>query len=214
MTARLEPLSGEACLRISSLREKIGNGIPLQKLLAEMDAYNWDSVEDMPINEGERRKRLSYLHEVIRASGIQLNGSILDVASGISSLAYLYPDVVVLDNDPRKIKMLRKDGIKGVVANIESLPFEDKSFDYVVSISPPQKLIILHRDGFVRFDVNHEYNRKIVDAALRIAREKVLISCYDITMQSPYNDLVEKKGIVHGFYKIHYVVYKASNNHN
>ena len=110
--------------------------------------------------------------------------------------------------------MLRMDGIKGIVADIENLPFEDKSFDYVVAISPPQKLIILRKNGFVRFDVDHEYNRKFIDAALRISREKVLISCYDITMQSPYNDLVEKKGIVHGFYKIHYVVYKANNNHN
>ena len=204
MTPKLEPL----------LKERPGKGIPLLKLLAQMDTYNWSAVEDMSVNEGERRKRLSYIRELIYTSGMELDGSILDVASGVTSLAYLYPDVVVVDNDPRKIKMLRNDGIKGVVANIESLPFEEKSFDYVVSISLPQKLIILHRDGFVRFNVNHEYNRKIVDAALRIAREKVLISCYDITIQSPYNDLVEKKGIVHGFYKIHYVVYKASNNHN
>ena len=110
--------------------------------------------------------------------------------------------------------MLRMDGIKGIVADIENLPFEDKSFDYVVAISPPQKLIILRKNGFVRFDVDHEYNRKLIDAALRISRQKVLILCYDITMQSPYNDLVEKKGIMHGFYKIHYVIYKANNNHN
>ena len=199
----------------SPLRERHNNkGIHLQKLLAQTDTYNWDSVEDMPINEAERRNRLGYLREVIRASGIELNSSILDVASGVNSLAYLYPDVVVVDNDPRKIKMLRLDGIKGVVANIENLPFEDKSFDYVVAISPPQKLVILHKDGFVRFDVNHEYNKRIVDAALRISREKVLISCYDITMQPPHNDMIEKRGIMRGFYKLHYVVYKANNNHN
>ncbi len=204
MTLKLEPL----------LREKHNKKMPLQKLLAQTDAYNWDSVEDMPINEAERRNRLGYLRQVIRASGIGLNSSILDVASGVNSLAYLYPDVVVVDNDPRKIKMLRMDGIRGVVADIESLPFEEKSFDYVVAISPPQKLIILHKDGFVRFDVDHEYNKRIIDAALRISREKVLISCYDITMQPHHNDLIEKKGIVRGFYKIHYVVYKANNNHN
>lgn len=202
LTTRLEPL----------LRKKPGKGIALQKLLAQADAYNWDSVEDTPINEGERRKRLRYLHEVIHASGIELNGSILDVASGVTSLAYLYPDVVVVDNDPRKIKILRKDGIKGVIANIESPPFKERSFDYVVSISPPQKLIILHRDGHVRFDVDHEYNREIVDAALRIAREKVLISCYDITMQPPHNDMIEKRDIVDGFYRFYYVVYKVNNN--
>ncbi len=205
MTTKLEPL----------LRERHNNKrMSLQELLAQMEAYNWNSVEDMPINEAERRQRLGYLREVIRASGIELNSSILEVASGVNSLAYLYPDVVVVDNDPRKIKMLRLDGIKGVVANIENLPFEDKSFDYVVAISPPQKLVILHKDGFVRFDVNHEYNKRIVDAALRISREKVLISCYDITMQPPHNDMIEKRGIMRGFYKLHYVVYKANNNHN
>ncbi len=204
MTTKLEPL----------LRERHNKRMSLQELLAQMEAYNWNSVEDMPINEAERRQRLEYLREVIRASGIGLNSSILDVASGVNSLAYLYPDVVVVDNDPRKIKMLRMDGINGVIANIENLPFEDKSFDYVVAISPPQKMIILHKDGFVRFDVNHEYNKRIVDAALRISCEKVLISCYDITMQPPHNDMIEKVGIVRGFYKLHYVVYKANNNHN
>ena len=202
MTTRLEPL----------LRKKPSTGIPLQKLLAQMNAYNWDSVEDMPVNEDERRKRLSYLRELIHASGVKLNGSILDVASGVTSLAYLYPDVVVVDNDPRKIKILRQDGIKGIVTNIESLPFEEKSFDYVVSISPPQKLIILHKDGHVRFDVDHEYNRRIVDAALRIAREKVLISCYDITMQPPHNDMIEKTDILRSFYTFYYVIYKVNNN--
>ena len=205
MTLKLAPL----------LREKHGSKkMPLHELLTETDAYNWNSVEDRPVNQAERRNRLGYLRQVIGASGIELNSSILDVASRANSLAYLYPDVVAVDNDPQKIKMLRRDGIKGVVADIENLPFEDKSFDYVVAISPPQKMIILHKDGFVRFDVDHEYNRKLIDAALRISREKVLISCCDITMQSPYNDLVDKKGIVHSFYKIHYVVYKTNNNDN
>ncbi len=204
MTLKLEPRLGE----------KHNRKMPLQELLAQTDAYNWNSVEGLPINEADRRNRSGYLRQVIGASGIELNSSILDVASGVNSLAYLYPDVVAVDNDPRKIKMLRMDGIKGVVADIENLPFEDNSFDYVVAISPPQKMIILHKNGCIRFDVDHEYNRKLIDAALRISREKVLVSCYDITMQSPYNDLVEKKGIVYGFHKIHYVVYKADNNHN
>ncbi len=206
MTLRLAP----------RLAEKHNNNekLPLDELLTETDAYNWNSVESLPVNQAERRDRLGYLRQVIRASGIELNSSILDVASGVNSLAYLYPDVVTVDNDPQKIKVLRKDGIKGVVADIENLPFEDKSFDYVVAISPPQKLIILRKNGFVRFDVDHEYSRKIVDAALRISRQKVLISCCDITAQSPYNDLIEKKGTVHGFYKIHYVVYQANSNDN
>lgn len=208
ITTRLEPLLRKAGLQIFPLRENAGNRIPLPELLAQMDVYNWDSVEDIPVNEDERRKRLSYLRNVIYASGIELNGSILDLASGVTSLAYLYPDVVAVDNDPQKIKMLRKDGVKGVIADIERLPFEEKSFDYVVSITPPQKPIILHGDGHHRFVIDQEYNRKLVDATLRIAREKVLIASYCITLQPPYDYLIEKRDTNRHYY----VLYRASND--
>lgn len=200
----------------SLLRKKCGNDVPLQELLAQMDAYDWDAVEDIPVNGEERRRRLRYLNEVIYASGIELNGSILDLACGVASLAYLYPDVVAVDDDPQKIKVLRKDRIKGVVADIERLPFEGKSFDYVVSISPPQKAIEIlqrdERDGYVRFHPNQDYNGRIVDAALRIAREKVLIASHYIFLQPPYEHLIEKRDTVSGFYAGYYVVYRVNNS--
>jgi len=173
-----------------------------------MDAYDWDSVEDVSVNEDERRERLRYFSKVISASGVSLNSSILDLASGITSLAYLYPDAVAVDNDPRNIKMLRKDGIKGVVADIERFPFEEKSFDYVVSISPPQKQIILHSDGYCHFIIDQDYNRKLVDTSLKIAREKALIASYSITLQPPHSHLIEKRE-TNGHY---YVLYRSSNN--
>lgn len=195
----------------SLLRKKCDKRVPLQELLAQTDAYDWDSVDDIPVNVEERRKireRLRYLNEVIYASGIELNGSILDLACGVASLAYLYPDVVAVDYDPRKIKMLRKDGIKGVVADIERLPFERKSFDYVVSISPPHKPIrILHRDGYVRFDLDQDYNRRIVDAALRIARKKVLIASRPIAFEPPHEHMIKKRS-TDGY---HYVIYGVNS---
>ena len=198
MPERLRSPSRKVCSQISPLRRKSGKGIPLQKLLAWMDAYDWDSVEDIPVDEQERR-RIRYFNEVIHASGLGLNGSILDLASGATSLAYLYPNAVAVDNNPQKIKMLRKDGIKGVVGNIESLPFEAKSFDYVISISPPLKPRILHKDGYVRFTIDQEYSKKIVEAALRIAKEKVLIASFDIALHPPYKEMIEKRQ-TNGYY--------------
>jgi len=194
------------------LRKSSGEGIPLQELLAQMDAYDWDLIEDMPTNEGEWRQRLEHFNRVIGASGVEMNSSILDLASGVTSLAYLYPEAVAADNDPQKIKMLRKDGIKGILADIESLPFEERSFDYVVSISPPQKSIILPKNSCSRFDIDQEYNKRLVNAMLRIARKNVLVGSYFIFRHPPFGHLIEKRDAINGFYTDYYVLYRASNN--
>jgi len=210
MITKLKPLLRTASSQISPLRKNAGNGIPLLAMLAQMDLYDWDSVEDIPINEDERWRRLKYFDEVISASGVRFNGSLLDLASGTTSLAYLYPDTVAVDDDPRKIKVLRRDGIKAVIADIGSLPFESKSFDYVVSFSPPQKPIILHSDntGYQHFIIDQVYNREFVDATLRIARKKILIASHAIAMEPPYEPLIEKRG-TNGYY---YVLYRANND--
>ena len=208
LTTKLEHFLRKTWSRISPPEGKIDEKVPLSKLLAQMDAYGWGLVEDTPVNEAERRERLGYFNKLIDASGVEMNGSLLDLASGTTSLAYLYPDTVAIDNDPRKIKMLRRDGIKALIADIGSLPFENDSFDYVVSISPPQKPVILHSDGCIHFHVNQECNRELVDATLRIARKNVLIASYAVARDPPYEHLIEKRG-TNGHY---YVLYRASND--
>ena len=208
LKTKLEHFLRKTWSRISPPEGKIDEKVPLSKLLAQMDAYGWGSVEDTPVNEAERRERLGYFNRLIDASGVEMNGSLLDLASGTTSLAYLYPDTVAIDNDPRKIKMLRRDGIKALIADIGSLPFENDSFDYVVSISPPQKPVILHSDGCIHFHVNQECNRELVDATLRIARKNVLIASYAVARDPPYEHLIEKRG-TNGHY---YVLYRASND--
>lgn len=208
LTTKFEHFLRKTWSRISPPEEKNDEKVPLSKLLAQMDAYGWGSVEDTPVNEDERRERLRYFNKLIDASGVEMNGSLLDLASGTTSLAYLYPDTVAIDNDPRKIKMLRRDGIKALIADIESLPFENDSFDYVVSISPPQKPVILHSNGCIHFHVNQECNRKLVDATLRIARKNVLIASHAVAREPPYEHLIEKRG-TNGHY---YVLYRASND--
>ena len=208
VAVRLGSLLREVYHQILPLRQNSGAGIPVPKLLARMDAYDWDSVEDIAVSEDEMREGSSNFNELIYASGIELDGSILDVASGVTSLAYSYPDTVAVDNDPQKIKRLRKDGIKAILADIERLPFEGKTFDFVVSISPPLKPVVFHKDGYVSFGVDHEWNKKVIDAALRIARKQVLIASYFIALHPPHEDLIEKRGS-NG---LHWVLYKASDN--
>lgn len=193
MTTRLGFLLNKVHLQILTTREDPVKGIPVPELLAQMDNYDWTSVEDIAVSEADVRERSKLSKELIYESGIELDGSILDLASGAVSLASSYPDAVAVDNDPQKIKRLRKDGIKAILANIESLPFQGKSFDYVVSISPPLKPVVFHKDGYVSFGVDHEWNKKIVDAALRIARKEVLIASHFIASNPPHEDLVERR---------------------
>ena len=67
------------------------------------------------------------------------------------------------------------------------------------------KPIVIHKDGFVRFTVDREYNRIIVHAALRLARKKVLIASFDIASHPPYEDRAEKRETD----SYHYLIYKA-----
>ncbi len=58
LATKLEPVLGKTWRQIFALRGSTGNRIPLPELLAQMDAYDWDSVEDMPVNEDDRRGKL------------------------------------------------------------------------------------------------------------------------------------------------------------
>lgn len=205
---RLGSLLSKVRLQVSPPRDDSGRGIPVPELLAQMDAYDWASVDNIAVSDEERTKRVKHFSELISESGMELGGSILDLASGATSLASSYPDVVAVDNDPQKIKLLRKDGVKAILADIESLPFEDKSFDYVVSVSPPLKPVVFHNDGYVSFGVDHEWNNKLIDAALRIARKEVLIASYFVALHPPHEELVEKRD-KNGF---QWVLYKASDS--
>jgi len=205
---RLASLLSKVHRQLLPLRKNSGRRVPVPELLAQMDAYDWASVEDIAVSEDERGKRARHFSELIDASGIELDGSILDIASGVASLASSYPDAVAVDNDPQKIKLLRKEGIRAILADIENLPFEGKSFDYVVSVSPPLKPVVFHKDGYVSFGVDNEWNRKIIDAALRIAREEVFIASYFVALHPPYEDLVEKRDSN----RFQWVLYKASDS--
>ncbi len=67
-----------------------------------------------------------------------------------------------------------------------------------------------NKNGFVTFIIDKEYSKRLLDAALRIAREKVLIASYDIAMHPPHADMVEKRETN----EFQYIVYRARNSAN
>ena len=177
----------------------------LDKLLAEMDVYKWDGIEDIAISQWEKRWKLKYFKEILDDAEINLSGSILDMASGAISLAYLHRNTVAIDKDPRCIKQLRQNNIKGAIAVIPDLPFEGNSFDYVTVFNPELTGSVRSHDGNGVVEVTHDrkFAEQLVEAALKIARKKVLIVSYEIARSPPYPEYIERRVVE----PLYYVVY-------
>ena len=97
MITRSGYLLSKIGLRLLPYRKDFDKPVPVPELLAQMDAYDWTSVEDIAINENERRDSEGRLREIIQTSGLELDGSVLDLASGAVSLASSYPDTVAVE---------------------------------------------------------------------------------------------------------------------
>ena len=192
--------------RIFRQRQIARSGVPLDVLLAEMDAYPWSLVEDLIFTDRQRREKLRYYNSVLDRCGIGLSGSVLDLACGPISLGHLYKDVVSVDIDPQCIKEVRCHNQKGVITDIYSLPFEEGSFDYVVAIDPPLTPMILHRDGTVRFSVDPEATTRLVEGALKTARKNVVIVSYFMARFPPHPEMIEKRVLEPPYY----VIYRAN----
>jgi len=178
----------------------------VDKLLAEMDAYKWDGVEDIVISQWERRWKLKYFKEILDDAGINPSGSILDMASGAISLAYLHRNTVAVDKDPRCIKQLRRNNIKGAIAVLPDVPFEENSFDYVTLFNPELTGSIRSQDGqdsVVEIAYDRKFIEQLVEVALKIARKKVLIVSYEIARSPPYPEYIERRVVE----PLYYVVY-------
>lgn len=181
-------------------------GRALDKLLAEMDAYNWDCVEDIVISQWEKRWKLKYFKEILDDAGINPSGSILDMASGAISLAYLHRNTVAIDKDPRCIKQLRRNNIKAAIAVIPDVPFEENSFDYVTVFNPELTGGVRNRDGVVEITYDVKFAEQLVEVVLKIAREKALIVSYEIARSPPYPEFIERRVVE----PLYYVVYRPT----
>jgi len=178
----------------------------LDKLLAEMNTYRWDRVEDIVISQWEKGWKLKYFREILDDAGINPSGSILDMASGAISFAYLHRDTVAVDKDPRCIKQLRRNNIKAAIAVIPDLPFEEHSFDYVTVFNPELTGSVRSHDGngVVEITYDRKFAEQLVEVALKMARKKVLIVSYPISCSPPYPEYIERRVVE----PLYYVVYK------
>lgn len=134
-----------------------------------------------------------YIEEI----GIDLDGSILDIACGPVSLGCIYDNVYGHDNSPKIVRYLREKGISACQADITQLDYPPKSFRYVVTFNPPMK-------PFCRKSDFRSGIKRFVEDMLRIAEERVIIRSGPAMsfLPSEYDHLVEKKGVS-------FVVYNA-----
>ncbi|MDP2909058.1 MAG: class I SAM-dependent methyltransferase [Nanoarchaeota archaeon] len=92
-----------------------------------MSYYNKIAKGYNQLHGGEQRKKL----ELIKKN-LSIKGLILDVGAGTGLSADYFENVILLDPSIEMLKMA--DGDR-VVANAESLPFRDKVFDAVISVT-------------------------------------------------------------------------------
>jgi len=178
--------------------------LTLDKLLAEMDAYHWDYVKDVHISQWEKRWKLKYFKEILHDAELNPSGSILDIASGAISLAYLHRNTVAVDKDPRCIKELRRHNIRGVIATIPDLPLEENSFDYVTSFNPELVGKVRNQDGIAEISYDRKFGEQLVEVALQVAAKKALIVSYEISHSPPYPEYIERRVLQ----PLYYVVYR------
>jgi hypothetical protein len=151
--------------------------------------------------------------EIIRHSGLNLDGSILEFDTGLRPIGACFADYVAVDNDAQNVMKLRRKGIKAIRGTIEGLPFPAKSFDYVLAFSP---LIIRDASDWKWVDENTnevevlpDYKKLIVGRAIQIARKKVLIASLPIAVDPPFVENAELV-VTDSRNHFHYVVYKAN----
>lgn len=133
--------------------------------------------------------------------GIDLEGSILDVACGSFSLGCIYDNVHGHDNSPRIIQCLEERGIPACLADISRLDYPCKSFRYVVTFNPPIRPF--RERGDLRSGI-----KRFLEEMLRIAQDRVIIRSSPIMSHLPneYDPLIVRKGE-------NFAIYRADRYH-
>jgi len=156
----------------------------LEQILKEMEEYDWENVPDLYNLDDYYRVAPQIFTKLMGEIGLNPKGSLLDVCSGPVSLAAIYKDTIAFDYPEETIKQLRKSGVKAVMGDIvEGLPFENKSFDYVVSIGLPmrpyeKKNVPRDSDFYKKYvpskkKYGKEFVEFFVNELVRVAKKKV-----------------------------------------
>lgn len=101
--------------------------------------------------------------DIIKSEGTALK--ILDVGGGNESiLPFINENKFNYDITSADVKFRGKKKVKTIVASADSLPFKDKSFDFVISIDTLEH-------------IPKNKRKKAVAEMMRVAKEKVIIAC-------------------------------------
>ncbi len=108
-------------------------------------------------NELHKQEQLNKIKTILKNTYIS-NETVLDVGCGTAMYAYLFRNYTGIDNSKG---MLAEANANVIFGKAEDLPFEDKSFDIVMSISA------IH---------NFKDYKKAVQEMERVARKKIIIT--------------------------------------
>lgn len=92
-----------------------------------MDYYNQIAKSYNGLHEEEQKKKLSVIAKYLRPKGL-----ILDIGAGTGISAEYFKNVILLDPS---VEMLKRAKGTRVVAEAEKLPFKNKTFDTIISIT-------------------------------------------------------------------------------
>ncbi len=109
-------------------------------------------------NELHKNEQLDKIKAIFKNVYISNEETVLDVGCGTALYAYLFRNYKGIDPSPGMLDQAKADVIKG---EAEDLPFEDNSFDNVISIT-----------------AIHNFNdyKKGVEEMERVAKKKVIIT--------------------------------------
>lgn len=170
----------------------------LNRLLQQMDEYDWDSVEDI-----ERNFKPKSIKRTLKELEFNLDGLVLDVACGSIITALLHKDTIGYDMDPKAIKSLRNKGYKGIIGNMVDMPFEDKTFDITISFWPPLRPYNEHLISQT-LDDEKGFVEKVIDEMVRVTKKRILIAQPGFVKLAPekYESLEEFKNGTYLIYSL------------
>lgn len=194
---------------------KMSDKKKLEQLLKEMDEYDWDKVPDLYKHDDYYRVAPQFFAKCMGEMKLKPKGLLLDVCSGPVSLAAVYNNTIAFDYPEEVIKQLRKSGVKAVMGDIvEGLPFENKSFDYVVSIGLPmrpyEKQNVPRDSDFYKKYIpsKKKYGKDFVEffvsELVRVAKKKVGIVSIPVVELLPEKHSKKIEGI-----SDYYIIYKV-----
>lgn len=133
-----------------------------------MDYYDKIAKGYDELHEEEQKKKLEIIKRHLKPKGL-----ILDIGAGTGLSTKYFENIILLD--PSK-EMLRRAEGKKVVAKAERIPFPDKTFDAIISVTA----------------LHHVNIKKVVKEIKRVSKENCKYA-FTILKRSKNYDLIKKE---------------------